>query len=143
MNKLANISSTQNNMEELRSETRVPSTKTPKIMHNNPSLVCTGYDRAAEVAIYASDRPTFSSIGVCDSSASNGWDSCFAAACNTRLWTSDDDDGEIGSPLPLVSTFPAAHETACAPSFTGESNKLHRSIIVRKQRRKTQTKMSS
>lgn len=76
---------------------------------------------------YASERSTFSFLGVIasadGSSESDGLDSCFAAACNTRLWTSDD-EGEVGSPMPLVSNFPETHENAWAPNVTGASNNL-------------------
>lgn len=121
------------NMEELQSETWTRQQKCLRsAQYNDPSLLFV-QDTVFEwnlAYIYASDRPTFSSIVAveertlsCDSSESKGWDSCLAAACNTRFWTSND-DGETGSPFPLLSTFPAARETACAPSFTGDSNKL-------------------
>jgi len=58
-------------------------------------------------------------------SLSDGWDSCFAAACNTRFWTSNE-EGDVGNPKPFDSNFPAAHENALAPSLTGESNNLWR-----------------
>lgn len=57
------------------------------------------------------------------SSVSDGWDSCFAAACNTRVWTSND-EGDVGSPMLLVSSFPVTHENAWAPILTGASNNL-------------------
>lgn len=75
---------------------------------------------------YASERSTFSFIGVIDgSSALDGWDSSFAAACNTRFWTSKD-EGEVESPMPLVSNFPAIHEYATAPTLAGPNNNLMR-----------------
>lgn len=58
-------------------------------------------------------------------SISDGWDSCFAAACNTRFWTSND-EGDVGNPMPFDSNFPAAHENAWVPSLTGASNNLKR-----------------
>lgn len=78
---------------------------------------------------YASERSTFSFTGVAESDnesgmlSSDGWDSCFATACRTRFWTSDD-DGDVGNPIPFVSNFPAAHVNAWAPTFTGASNNL-------------------
>lgn len=76
---------------------------------------------------YASERSTLSVTAPAesgnDSSVSEGWDSCFAAACNTRFWTSED-KGDVGSPMRFVSNFPAAHEYAWAPSVTGASKNL-------------------
>lgn len=79
---------------------------------------------------YASERSIFSLTGIADSgdgswipSVSGGWDSCFAAACKTRLWTSED-EGDVGSPMRFVSNFPAAHENAWAPNLTGASSSL-------------------
>lgn len=79
---------------------------------------------------YASERSTFSFTGIVASgdesgrpSALDGWDSCFAAAWRTRFWTSED-DGDVGSPMRFVSSFPAAHVNAWAPSLTGASNSL-------------------
>lgn len=80
---------------------------------------------------YASERSIFSFVaaaassegGSLVSSVSDGWDSCFAAACNTLLWTSDD-EGIVGNPLRFVSSFPAAHEIAWPPSLTGTSSSL-------------------
>ena len=49
---------------------------------------------------YASERSTFSFNGVTDSgdgfwtSVPDGWGSCFAAACSTRFWTSEDEGVE-------------------------------------------------
>lgn len=60
-----------------------------------------------------------------DPSSSDGWDSCLAAAWRTRFCTSED-EGDVGRPSPLVSSFPAAHENACAPSLTGTSNRLRK-----------------
>lgn len=56
-------------------------------------------------------------------SVSDGWDSCLAAACSTRFWTSND-EGDVGNPVPFDSNFPAAHENAWPPSLTGASNNL-------------------
>lgn len=79
---------------------------------------------------YASERSKFSFPGVADSrggswasSVSDGWDSCFAAACRTRLWTSVD-EGDVGNPILFGSTLPAAHENAWAPRLTGVSKSL-------------------
>lgn len=88
------------------------------------------YLHSKKILTYASERSTLSVTapaesgnGSCVSSVSEGWDSCFAAACNTRFWTSKD-EGDVGSPMPFDSNFPAAHEYAWAPSLTGVSNNL-------------------
>ena len=67
---------------------------------------------------YASERSNFSPTGIVASddglarlSTSDGLDSCFAAAWRTRFWTANE-DGDVGSPMPLVSNFSAAHENA-------------------------------
>lgn len=70
-------------------------------------------------SLYASETSTLfkASSGDDDASwrlsdvSSEGLDSCLAAACKTRLRTSED-EGEVGSPTPFVSSFPAAHEKA-------------------------------
>lgn len=63
-----------------------------------------------------------SGVGSWLPSLSEGWDSCFAAACSTRFWTSND-EGDVGNPMPFDSNFPAAHENAWPPILTGASNK--------------------
>lgn len=57
------------------------------------------------------------------SSDSIGWDSCLAAACNTRSCTADV-EGEVGNPILFGSSLPLTHEIACALTLTGASNNL-------------------
>jgi len=90
---------------------------------------------------YASERSTFSfdSGDWFWTSISDVWDSCFAAACRTRFWTSED-EGDVGKPMRLFSSFPAAHENAWTPSLTGERKRLQRSIWNPSQSRSQQSK---
>jgi hypothetical protein len=60
-----------------------------------------------------------------DSSMSDGFDSCFAAAWRTRSWTAVV-EGEVARPILLGSSFLAAHDNASAPTLTGENNSLHK-----------------
>ena len=63
-----------------------------------------------------------------DPSASDGFDSCFAAAWRTRSWTAVV-DGDVARPILFGSSFLAAHESASAPTLTGESNSLHKGTV--------------
>jgi hypothetical protein len=60
-----------------------------------------------------------------DSSASDGFDSCFAAAWRTRSWTAVV-EGDVARPILLGSSFLAAQDNASAPNLTGENNSLHK-----------------
>lgn len=58
-----------------------------------------------------------------DSSASDGCDSCFAAAWRTRSFTAVV-EGDVGRPTLLGSIFFAANDNASVPTRTGDSNSL-------------------
>jgi hypothetical protein len=60
-----------------------------------------------------------------DSSASDGFDSCFAAAWRTRSWTAVV-EGDVARPILLGSSFLAAQDNASAPTLTGENKSLHK-----------------
>ena len=64
-----------------------------------------------------------SAVWADDSSASDGCDSCFAAAWRTRSFTAVV-EGDVGRPTLFGSIFLAAHDTASAPTLTGDSNSL-------------------
>jgi hypothetical protein len=64
-----------------------------------------------------------SAVWADDSSASAGCDSCFAAAWRTRSFTAVV-EGDVGRPTLFGSIFLAAHDTASAPTLTGDSNSL-------------------
>ena len=79
--------------------------------------------RATDRVLIQLAPPHASAVWAADSSASDGCDSCFAAAWRTRSFTAVV-EGDVGRPTLLGSIFLAAHDNASAPTCTGDSNSL-------------------